>query len=96
MTTYKITQSGEDYCIGCAHMLSHLNNIDVGDTWSLVCNNSSPEAYFLRIVQELIQIEVLDENTRFRFIDGEPVDLIDDEDIEEDDVEVEGRYSLVV
>ena len=89
MTDYKISRSGEDYCIGCAHTLVHINNIDLDITWKLVCNNSDSEAYFLRIVQELIQMEVLDENTRFRFVDGKPVDLIDDEDIEEDRVIVE-------
>ena len=89
MTDYKISKSGEDYCIGCAHTLRHFNNIDVDDIWSLVRDNFSPEAYFLAIVQELISMNVLDENTRFRFVDGEPEDLIDDEDIEEDRVIVE-------
>ena len=89
MTEYMISEDDDAYCIGCAHTLRHFNNIDVGDIWSLVCNYSSSEAFFLAIVQELIGLNVLDQNTRFRFVDGKPVNLIDDEDIEEDRVIVE-------
>jgi hypothetical protein len=98
MTIYTITSRGEDYCIGCAHTLAHTKNIDLDVIWELVYYNSDPEAYFLRIVEELKNMELIDKNTRFKFNmmassgNQRPVQLIDGQrdDLEGDTVEI--RY----